>query len=129
MKVFVYGTLKHGYGNSRLLAGCNLLSVAYLNNHKLLHAGFPVLVQEEGSRVRGEVYEIPEAIQEQVITRLDWLENEGSMYDRITITVNDGDVEGQEHEVQTYLGNPKFWDDFKDMKPEPIVDGAYQWNR
>lgn len=129
MKVFVYGTLKNGYGNNRLLSGCNLLSVAYLDNHKLLHAGFPVLVEEKGSKVRGEVWEIPEALEKNVIERLDWLENEGSMYNRITITVNDGDVDGQEHEVQTYLGNPKFWDNFENMKPEPIVDGAYTWAR
>ena len=126
MKVFVYGTLKNGYGNNRLLSDCDLLSVAYLANHKLLHAGFPVLVPEEGSRVRGEVWEVPEKIKDQVVERLDWLENEGNMYDRITITVNDGETE---HECYTYLGNPKFWDNFVDMKPEPVIDGAYTWQR
>lgn len=56
--IFVYGTLKHGYGNNRRLAEAQFLGEATsLDNFHLYAAGVPFLVDAvEGHPVRGELY-------------------------------------------------------------------------
>lgn len=51
MKVFVYGTLKHGHGNHRILAHLEKEKNGVLLNHKLYDAGFPVCKPNEGTSV------------------------------------------------------------------------------
>jgi len=94
-KVFVYGTLKEGYGNNRLLAGAK-----FLGNHTvkrgrfcLLNLGwFPGVVMREryglSTPVTGEVYEVDDG----TFKALDGLEGYPTMYDRIEIETKYGDA-------------------------------------
>jgi gamma-glutamylcyclotransferase (GGCT)/AIG2-like uncharacterized protein YtfP len=102
MKIFVYGTLKHGFGNNRLLNGADFIGAAStVRPFVLLDSGFPVLtpVGTGNMRVRGEVYEFIDA---RILKQLDRLEGEGRMYDRKLIDVVDDD--GNEIEVWAYIG-------------------------
>lgn len=86
MKVFVYGTLKKGYGNHRLLAASKFIDVAATyENYLLYDGGFPYAVNQENCNeedntlpVLGEVYEVDRA----TLAALDQLEGEGDFYYR-----------------------------------------------
>ena len=89
MKVFVYGTLKKGYGNHRLLeSSINLGPYTTKKKYTLLHlGGFPGLIKEPLSHIRGELYEVDDV----VLKRLDWLEGHPDFYCREEIeTFEDG---------------------------------------
>lgn len=82
--VFVYGTLKSGYSNNRLLSSSKLLGKAFTKTAFLLtDTGFPYLVpsryltsdeQENTKPVVGEVYEVEDP---RVMESLDGLEGVG----------------------------------------------------
>jgi gamma-glutamylcyclotransferase (GGCT)/AIG2-like uncharacterized protein YtfP len=107
MEIFVYGTLKSGYGNNRLLSGAKFLREAVTDAQYVMYSsGFPYLIPEDqnwneeeapnAASVKGEVWEIDPAIH---LAKLDRLESEGSFYDRVTATVNNGEI------IQLYQGN------------------------
>ena len=87
-RVFVYGSLKTGFGNHRVLgdneplredqtlnAGWNMFSMG----------GFPGIVP--GSQyISGELYEVDDSILE----RLDWLEGNGHFYTREVVPLASG---------------------------------------
>jgi gamma-glutamylaminecyclotransferase len=105
MKVFVYGTLKRGYHNHRLLAGAKYLGEANLNGpHILLDAGFPVCVKlpTGAGLVTGELYEVTA----EQLKRLDQLEGEGRMYHRRKrkFTTPEGKCR-----AWIYLGDKDYW--------------------
>lgn len=108
-KVFVYGTLKRGFGNHRLLANAKFIGPAMLaGNHTLLDSGFPVCMhvtndKGEGGVVLGEVY----AIDTTTLRWLDRLESEGAMYNRLPqeVVYQDGTAEV----VWVYIGAPAYW--------------------
>lgn len=105
MRVFVYGTLKRGFGNYRLLKDAKLVGRAEtVRPYVLLDSGFPVMtpVGTGASRVAGEVYEFED---ESILKNLDRLEGEGRMYDRVEIDVET--YRGQKMTVWTYLGRDK----------------------
>lgn len=92
MKVFVYGTLKKGWGNNRLLQQDGAV---FLYEHVFegpfdmvdLHA-FPGLIESpenQNSKIKGEVYLINDA----VLSDLDRLEGNGSFYERRYIEQED----------------------------------------
>ena len=59
MRVFVYGTLKKGYGNDVLLDEARIIGEFSLKNFKMVSlGGFPAIDRENNSSVLGEVYEI-----------------------------------------------------------------------
>lgn len=91
--VFVYGTLKSGYGNNRLLSTSKLLGEDTLDKHDIYAvAGFPGVIPGEGI-VQGEVWEItPE-----VLETLDRLEGHPRMYLRTPVVLSSG------LEVETYI--------------------------
>lgn len=107
--VFVYGTLKEGYGNHyRILkdregvrpAG-RAVTVAH---YRMLDSGFPVLREDDdGHRVLGELY----WVNTRVLKELDALEGEGHMYHRRDIQVRLADESLVK--VQTYIGADS-WD-------------------
>lgn len=87
--VFVYGTLKSGHGNNKLLSTSKLIG-SRLTKDKfvLLEAGCPFLVpeivcpadlQDTARQVRGELWRIPE---DGTLEDLDRLEGEGYLYHR-----------------------------------------------
>ena len=59
--VFVYGTLKQGFANNHLLAGCVLLGPAATAMHYELHdfGAYPGLLDAGATSVQGEVWLVP----------------------------------------------------------------------
>lgn len=83
IRVFVYGTLKQGHGNHRLLRGSKYLGRSMIEGrYKMLSlGGFPGLVQSgelPNNRISGEVYQIDE----DTLQSLDWLEGHPKFYER-----------------------------------------------
>lgn len=85
IRVFVYGTLKNGHGNHRLLArsGSKYLGRCFIEGrYKMLSlGGFPGIVssgQVPMNRVVGEVYQVDE----DTLQSLDWLEGHPKFYER-----------------------------------------------
>ena len=86
-RVFVYGTLKQGHGNSGALEGAEFLGRCYLEgDYTLLDLGwYPGLVctrsEEASGRVYGEVYKV----NEETLHVLDMIEGHPSFYERIKV--------------------------------------------
>lgn len=63
-KIFVYGTLKKGYGNHRFVEKSKFLNYGVIKGYKLYHTpyGFPAIFKsnDEEDFVVGEVYEVDE---------------------------------------------------------------------
>lgn len=116
MKVFVYGTLKKGYGNNVLLNGTKFIEERTLKGYKLYDAGFPVAAPSEGNSIKGEVYELPENSPN--LQWLDRLEGNGRMYNRT-----------EHDDVELYVGHPQCWN-FSRMTECPMDNnGIYYWSR
>jgi len=84
--VFVYGSLKNGFGNNRLLESSKFISEAITVNDNFdmtSLGGFPGVVSEGQKRISGEVY----SISNDILSRLDVLESNGSFYTRRQIVV------------------------------------------
>src|SRR5216683_3259005 len=89
-RVFVYGTLKGGIHNHRLLAHAKFIGHAITDQaYRMVAGGFPIVLEGGDYAVKGEVYEVDDAMLE----RLDQLEgyrgedNPGNMYNRRSIVV------------------------------------------
>jgi len=128
MKVFVYGTLKHGYGNHHVLEGSRFVGKGCTVSMCCLYdAGFPVLRERGDAEVWGEVYEVTNP---DTLRRLDALEGEGRMYHRRVklIQLETGKV----IKAHTYIGDTKFWS-HRRLKPWPLINGhtrpCYHWHR
>ena len=84
IRVFVYGTLKQGHGNHRLLANSKFLGRCLVSGkHRLVSlGGFPGLVatspEEPDRTVSGEVYQV----NEETLLSLDFLEGHPRFYER-----------------------------------------------
>lgn len=119
MKVFVYGTLKSGYGNNRLLQGAEYLGEDIVNGYKMFYSygtgSFPVITEADG-KIKGEVYKIDP---NRHLRDLDALEGEGRMYHRKTADTNGG------HEVHLYVGGS--WFDY--TQEVPVVNDTHEWGR
>lgn len=128
MKVFVYGTLKHGYGNHGLLERATFIgngeTVAAC---RVYDAGFPVLRERDkdnaarNAKVRGEVYECDA----ETVHQLDRLESEGVMYHRRhkMIALESGELV----KAALYVGDTAFWKFNERLLP--LRDGKYEWSR
>jgi gamma-glutamylaminecyclotransferase len=125
MKVFVYGTLKHGYGNHHLLERSTRIGSGETVAHcRLYDAGFPVLrprdkKPERNAKVRGEVYDCDEA----TVMELDRLESEGRMYHRRTKLIRLDS--GQRVKAAAYIGDTWFWK--HNQRLMPLRHGKYEW--
>lgn len=116
MKFIVYGTLKRGYGNNRLLANATFVKEITVPGYRLLNAGFPVAIPHEESSLLGELWEtLPD--DKQTVQWLDRLENEGRMYNRVEVEEN----------IFMYVGHPSFWNKYQ-LNECPNRDGVYIWN-
>lgn len=114
--VFVYGTLKTGYGNhDRLLAGKSKYIGACSIPGILLHLrAFPGLIKHPLCRVHGEVYEVSW----ETIARLDILEGTPTLYTR--------------QQVKTPLGTcwTYYWanqDDYAELTDKTLVVDKGMW--
>ena len=125
MKVFVYGTLKEGYGNNRRLQGHTKVGDFIVQGYKLYDCGFPVAWPSENEFIQGELWDIGES--QETLRSLDALEAEGYMYNRTDIVARTPD--GQEELAQMYVGHPKNWDLYHLAECPKNPDGAYVWSR
>ncbi len=89
--IFVYGTLKRGGVNERLMAGTKYVTDGMITCAALLNMpGFPGLLLgkcPEDMYAQGEVYKIDAEASGRVLERLDFLEQEGRIYKRIIVPV------------------------------------------
>jgi gamma-glutamylaminecyclotransferase len=83
--VFVYGTLKYGFGNHHILHSSRSLGHAITIEHFHMRCvGFPHIVADaNGGPVLGELYDVDD----NTLQRLDRLEGNGSMYVRRKVLV------------------------------------------
>lgn len=122
MKVFVYGTLKSGYGNNRLLSDAKKVSDAVTKKPWwLVDCGFPYMLPEhhegEAFPVVGEVWEVDN----NTLHALDRLEGvEYNHYNRETISV---DTENGEEEVFAYVHVHEVYD----LPLCKVRNGKYEW--
>ena len=99
-KVFVYGTLKKGMGNHRLLEGSGFLgmgeTVAQYGMY-VLPGGIPYVKGRSGMKavIVGEVYEVDE----DALRRIDRLERHPDFYRRRLVPV----MLNQEEEIRAWL--------------------------
>lgn len=112
--IFVYGTLKRGYHNHRLLKEAQFLGEAWLENYGVFdvyNGGFPGIKLCEGKKVYGQVYRI----NEEELKRVDRLEGYrgkgivGNMYEREEVEVKLS-IEGGGYipcDVSVYVWNSK----------------------
>ncbi len=89
-KLFVYGTLKRGYGNHHYLTGSRFIGRAVTRERFALYAdSVPFLVKYPPvSRVKGELYEVDPA----TLRSVDALEGHPHVYrrEKITVILEDG---------------------------------------
>jgi len=100
MKIMVYGTLKRGYWNNRLLDGAMFIGEALTNKpYTMTGNGIPFIhPNKEGLPVKGEVYEIDV---NKHLHNLDRLEGHPHTYTRTTIDVQMLDC-GTVHKADIY---------------------------
>lgn len=96
LPVFVYGTLREGHGNSRLLDGADFERGAWLPQASMYARGIPYVTWSEDptDSVVGELVHVPESMWAEKLRRLDALEGyQGpgafSHYQRVRVTVID----------------------------------------
>lgn len=121
--VFVYGTLKRGYGNNRLLKDAVYTGTDELPGFEMYYSygegSFPVIKRNGNGSVVGEVYDLsgcPHAL-----GWLDSLEGHPEWYNRQVHETVSG------VKVQTYVGLD-FDFDKMDLVPQS-ADGKYIWSR
>lgn len=89
-KVFVYGSLKKGFGNHPLIDNptTRLLGEYFLDGAEMFSLGsFPGVIRGEG-RVTGELYEVDDS----TLRDLDRLEGHPTFYERMPMMVTSGDT-------------------------------------
>jgi gamma-glutamylcyclotransferase (GGCT)/AIG2-like uncharacterized protein YtfP len=134
--LFVYGTLKEGYGNNWYLQRNNAEKVANTTTAEeyiMFNAGFPVMMEPvdcndltlPALQCKGEVWKLNNVALEQV----DRLESNGDMYNRkeITVTLEDGTTMN----VWSYFGGAEYWEGGDRLSLSEIIgidNGEYyQW--
>lgn len=103
--IFVYGTLRTGFGNhSHFLAG-NITEIedGTISGYRMVSlGGFPMVFETDTpSVVRGELMHIREDIYDHVLRRLDGLEGEGHFYYRKPCSVH---TPSGVKEAEVYVG-------------------------
>lgn len=95
MKVAVYGTLRQGFGNNRLLADSKYLGLETLKGpfSMISCGGFPAIFLHENKEISNpltiEVYEVDENT---LLNSLDMLEGYPTFYNRTQIPTSFGDA-------------------------------------
>lgn len=86
--VVVYGTLRRGGGNARLLAGAPMVRELTVRGRMHSLGGYPAVTLEDGGEVRAELYKVDDA----TLARLDRLEGAPKLYQRTKIRIVEGDA-------------------------------------
>lgn len=102
--VFVYGTLKSGQGNNRVLGASELLGDASVIGALFDYGPYPVYAPAGDDIVWGEVYRVDS----ETLERLDHLEGEGYLYKRM-ITEAIVVASDKPCRVWIYRGHSDWW--------------------
>ena len=101
--VFVYGTLKRGFSNNRLLSGSKFLGEARTEGKFALYeSGIPFVIEiERVSQISGEVYEVDE----RTLALLDRLEGHPDWYCRkiVEVTINADACDEADKTIQAWI--------------------------
>ena len=101
--VFVYGTLKRGFSNNRLISGSKFVGEARTEGKFALYeSGIPFVIEDEQvSQISGEVYEIDE----KTLAQLDRLGGHPNWYCRkmVNISVNNKDPDELEKIIKAWI--------------------------
>lgn len=124
--VFVYGTLKYGYGNHILLKDSEYVDDAILEGYNMKYShgvsGFPVIFKSTSDHISfGEVY----MVDDETLSNMDELESNGIMYNRKNVFVILST--GLKLKVQTYVGNANFWNKYKNL--ESVGKKHHNWQK
>jgi gamma-glutamylcyclotransferase (GGCT)/AIG2-like uncharacterized protein YtfP len=124
MRFFVYGTLKQGYGNNRLLDTAKFIGPAITNSaaFTLFNGGFPMVRAGGDNHIKGELYETddPNVIQS--------LEGVPNMYYREEIEVRPLEGDTLTTTAFIYLGTDRFAKGWNNII-EPNDENISEWNR
>ena len=96
--IFVYGSLRQGFGNHPILDGCTFVGKAKtLPKFTMLHmGGFPGIVEVGDTAIMGELYEVDDL----TLGNLDHLEGHPDFYQRKPIQVEGDTLNGW---VEAYI--------------------------
>lgn len=99
-RVGVYGTLKQGHGNHRLLQHVERTAIGHVTGHRLYQSGIPFLVEDATSEypVLVEIYDVDD----ETLQRLDNLEGHPRCYCRNVLPVELEDGSNTEAWVYQY---------------------------
>lgn len=103
LPVFVYGTLRPGCGNYRLLAGATTAErTATISGYRMVsNGGFPYILNDTPeSVVTGTLVDVDPALWERVLPNLDALEGTPHHYERLVQPVQ---VDGETVEAYVYV--------------------------
>lgn len=121
--VFVYGTLKEGYGANHKLQGQKIGVAESVDKFVVIGQGFPLaFLSSSGHRLRGELYEVPDTS----IPVLDAYEGHPNFYRREEREFQVGD---EEFTAWMYIipGDPAEYQSRNELKPGE--DGVLEWHR
>lgn len=113
--LFVYGTLKEGHGNNRLLEGSKKIGVGITKKKFGMYSRhIPYVVDdEETTNIKGELYEISNS----TLSRCDLLEGHPRFYERKLIDVI---VDNTFYKAWCYINNNIHKNDMKN-----VLSGEY----
>jgi gamma-glutamylcyclotransferase (GGCT)/AIG2-like uncharacterized protein YtfP len=123
--IFVYGTLKQGYWNNRLVAGSELVATG--RTYKMFQmndVGFPLIFEpvkgmtKMMGQVKGEVYDVSD----EVLAMLDRLEGHPHKYKRTELDILTGPESSVKAEAYVWQRSPIG----DSVKP---VDHVLEWKR
>lgn len=118
-RVFVYGSLKQGFHNNRVLGNaefCGSTKTDYARYSMLDLGAFPAVIKSGDHRISGEVYEVDD----DGLERLDFLEGNGSLYLREQVALCDG----TEAWCYFFLTDNRSCDHYDEVAP---VQGVLTW--
>ena len=103
MQVAVYGSLKHGHGNNRLLSESEFKGRGVTLPEYTMYSmgGFPCITEGGDTPIHIEVYEVDD----RTFERLDFLEGYPRFYNRKEIETTYGTAWIYYIQDETYLGN------------------------
>lgn len=96
--LFVYGSLKKGFYNHRLLKESTFIGSGIISGYDLYDLGYYQGIKRGSGEVLGEIYEIDQ----ETLKRVDVLESEGYLYRRVPVEAK---IEGDTVKAVTYVYN------------------------
>jgi gamma-glutamylcyclotransferase (GGCT)/AIG2-like uncharacterized protein YtfP len=100
-RVFVYGSLKRGFGNNSILGNSEFLGerITADNHYRMISFGaFPGVIFSKSAKTVAKVFGELYVVNDYVLKRLDMLEGNGNFYQRELVSLID-----EEHPAWMYL--------------------------